>query len=281
VDLTQDVTSVAWTLTDTVNWFWTPEVQREGNANKTRTWGAHVGYVQPIGESDWDIGGVLTVNRKLHPKIPTYDLVNVRFPVASPIPRDPGESWAYDIGVGLSHQSGPSTFALDLVYQPAVSDTWADAESDIIVADGSTLAAGERTVDNRFLFSNARMNVGLSQEVGRGTFQLGVQAHHYDYRLEQDDHVTLLSRTQTEQWTEWTPTWGLRLTFERTRLELRYSGSASSASHFPWPRSEGVLDVGTVTSESGMDVLAPPTGDLRLPRETTVTHRLGFSLPIG
>jgi hypothetical protein len=273
VNLTQDVTSVSWTLTDSAAWAWSPEVTQEANQNRTRTWGAHVGYVQPIGSAGWRLGGILTANRKLHPKIPTYDLANVVVVESLPIPRDPGESWAYNVGLGLSRQAGPTTFAMDLVYEPAVSDTWADAESDVTTADGGTIPAGARTVDNRFIFSNARVNVGVTREIGTGAIQLGVRAHHYDYRLRQDDHVRMIRRSQTEQWTEWTPTWGFRVTW--SSVELRYAGSASSASHFPWLGGRSVLEV-----DSPVDVLAPPTGALRPPDETTVTHRLALSIPI-
>lgn len=275
VNLTQDVTSVDWTLTDAVLRLWTPDVEQEVNLNKTRTWGAHVGYVQPIGDTDWRIGGILTANRKLHPKIPTYDLVNIQVAERAPIPRDPGESWAYNLGLGLSRQAGPTTFAMDVVYEPAVSNTWADAESDVPTSDGGTILAGERTVDNRFVFSNARLNVGVSRELGMSAWQLGFRAHHFDYRLRQNDHVQVTQRSQTEQWTEWTPTWGFRLTW--SNVEVRYAGSASSAAHFPFFRSESLLEVDSLL---GVDVLAPPTGALRIPDETTVTHRFAVSLPI-
>jgi hypothetical protein len=163
---------------------------------------------------------------------------------------------------------------MDLVYEPAVSDTWADAESNVTTADGGTIPAGQRTVDNRFIFSNARLNVGFTREIGMGALQLGVRAHHFDYRLRQDDHVRMIRRFQTEQWTEWTPTWGFRWTW--STVELRYAGSASSASHFPWFGStRAVLEV-----DAPVDVLAPPTGALTLPDETTVTHRFAISIPI-
>ena len=77
----------------------------------------------------------MTVNRKDHPKIPTYDLTAVEIAVRPPIPRDPGNSWAFNIGAGISYEEGPTTFAMDVVYEPAVSDTWADEVEDVVAAD--------------------------------------------------------------------------------------------------------------------------------------------------
>jgi hypothetical protein len=48
----------------------------------------------------------VTVNRKDHPKIPTYDLTAVEIAVRPPIPRDPGNSWADEV------EDGPDLLAL-------------------------------------------------------------------------------------------------------------------------------------------------------------------------
>ena len=67
-------------------------------------------FSRPITESGWRVGGTWTVNRKTHPKIPNYEIMN--------IPRDPGISWAYDFGVGIAKSSGPATFGIDVVVEP-------------------------------------------------------------------------------------------------------------------------------------------------------------------
>ena len=74
------------------------------NRDKTATWGAHLNYRQPLTrETGWNIGGLFTVNRKSHPKIPNYEIMN--------IPRDPGRTWAFNAGVGISREYGPTIFA--------------------------------------------------------------------------------------------------------------------------------------------------------------------------
>lgn len=279
--MTHDITSVTWELTDTLNWLWTPTVEDARNLNKSDTWGAHVEYRQPLEGTNWDVGGLLTLNRKLHPKIPTYDLQAVQNAVRPPIPRDPGHSWALNIGAGMAWQDERTTFAMDLVYEPAISITWADALEDVTAADGSIIPAGDHTVDNDFSFSNASARIGASRSWNDLTFQLGTIMRTFDYRLEQDDHVRQVERTQTEQWTEWTPTWGIALELEG--VEVRYIGSAMSSSHFPFPSlgstSTVVFDEGFATA--GGDVLAPPAGNIVPPDQTVVSHRIQASIPIG
>ncbi|NIX25121.1 MAG: hypothetical protein GWN07_37115, partial [Actinobacteria bacterium] len=42
----------------------------------------------------WDVGVMVTVNRKTHPKLPNYVIMN--------IPRDPGVSTAAQVGFGVA-----------------------------------------------------------------------------------------------------------------------------------------------------------------------------------
>lgn len=275
-NMTHDVTTVDWMLTDSLNGRFTPELNREANLDQTHTWGLHVGYVQPIVDSPWRVGGIVTVNRKQHPKIPTYDLEIVERPQNRLIPRDPGDSWAYNLGVGISTHDVNTTFGLDFLYEPATSYTWADDTQDVTAADGSTIRAGDKTVENWFVFSNARINTGLNQDIGNAGIQLGLQIHAVDYRLRQRDHVEVIERRQNEEWIEWKPSWGFRIGF--SGIELSYQGSASSASHFPF------IDFGDdlleVSNPSGVDVLAAPRGNLRIPDLTVTSHRLAITIPM-
>src|SRR5256886_13348944 len=86
---------------------WNPATQQiavrprlERNHDQTNTWGAHVEYVRPLAASGWRIGWLATVNRMSHPKLPEYELANV-----PAIPRDPGHSSAYNVGleIGRAH----------------------------------------------------------------------------------------------------------------------------------------------------------------------------------
>ena len=61
------------------------------------------------------------MNRKDHPKIPNYELQN--------IPRDPGETWGFELGTGLSKDSGQIEVGLDVVLEPIWSRTWSELDS--------------------------------------------------------------------------------------------------------------------------------------------------------
>ena len=101
-----------------IDWRWDPESQRtiltervETNRDRTRTTGLQLGFSGPDHRKRvGGVGGTWTVNRKTHPKIPNYEIMN--------IPRDPGISWAYDFGVGIAKSSGPATFGIDVVVEP-------------------------------------------------------------------------------------------------------------------------------------------------------------------
>jgi len=265
-----DVAYVDWVLTDSTLWTWEQRVRREENFDRSKTWGAHVAYQQPIGDTGWRIGGILTANRKSHPKIPNYEIMN--------IPRDPGHSSAYDIGVGLAKVVGPTTFGLDVVYEPAWSNTWALADSATPTATGDTIAAGERTVENDFSFSNATVRLGLSRAVGHGVLQLGLEMRTYEYDLDQRDHVAGSTRRQQEEWVEWTPTWGFRWRF--SDLELRYVGRVTTGTGRP-----GVAWTGATLARAGdfalaNDILLAPSAPLTLQDVHVVTHQIGVTIPI-
>jgi hypothetical protein len=121
---------------------------------------------------------VATTNLMSHPKIPDYEIQN--------IPRDPGNSQAFNLGAGLSRSAHGSTFALDAVYEPIWSYTWADAAAPLQTSAGATIPAGGKTIENRFRFSNALIRMGFSQDMPFAQdakafgFQLGLAVHRID-----------------------------------------------------------------------------------------------------
>jgi hypothetical protein len=269
-NMTHDVTYVDWVLVDSTNWIWEQQVRLETNLDRTRTWGLHLGYVQPLGSNGWRIGGALTGNRKNHPKIPNYELVN--------IPRDPGHSWAYNIGLGLSKTSPATTFALDVIYEPAWSDTWAEADTAVTTASGGTIPAGGKTIENTFKFSDVIARMGVEHRVGPAAFQLGLQLWAVDYDLDQFDNVADTFRRQGEHWMEWTPSWGARVRL--SDIELRYLGRVTTGTGRP-----GVAWLGGVAEramDAGLanDIVVAPSGPLTLQDTEVWTHQISISLPI-
>jgi hypothetical protein len=268
-----------------VELFWDPALQQtvqrarlEQNADRTNTWGLHLDYELPIGASGWRVGWLATANRLSHPKIPNYELANV--PV---IPRDPGRSAAYNLGIGLSKTRGPATFGVDAIFEPIRSYTWADAATPVTTIRGDTIAAGGKTVENRFRFANALFRMGASRDVelpGLGKalgLQLGLVVRSVRYRLAQTDNVQLVRRALETGWLEWTPTWGLSLRFPE--LEIRYRGRVTHGAGRPEGPSFPVA-YGRDLAVAGGTILAAPIGPLNLTDVKTATHQISLSLPL-
>ena len=260
-----------------LEWFWDatlvqmqPIERVEHNLDRTRTTGVQVGFTAPVGEG-WRAGPVLTVNRKSHPKIPNYDLANV--------PRDPGDSWAFDIGAGLGHQKGPLSFGVDVIYQPAWSQTWAEAADTVRTEDGVLLQPGDHTVENDFFLSNLVLRLGLARESERWGFQLGVRASARETQLDQWDAVTATRRKQNESWMEWTPSLGATLRFPD--VEVRYAGWITTGTGRP--SVEFSLRAGSpraAATASASDFLIPPSGPLILQEARVTTHQISVRLPL-
>jgi hypothetical protein len=266
MDMTHEITNVQWPCC----WGpepWIPVRQVETNFDRTNTWGLHLGHRRPIGEHGWSAGGIITANRKTHPKIPNYEIMN--------IPRDPGDSWAWNFGVGLSRALGPTRFAVDVIWEPIWSNTWADADSTLQSPLGHQIRKGEKTVENDFSFSNAIVRAGLLRETARWGASLGLEVRSYGFDLEQTDNVLRTQRDQKESWMEWTPSWGGSVRF--SEIELRYNGRLTTGSGRPgvtW--SAARLDQLTTMA----DFIIAPSGPLTLQDAHIFTHQLSVSLPI-
>ena len=265
--------------------FWDPAEQRfefqerlEHNPDRTNTWGVHVRYARPIaGTSGWRLGTIVTANRMAHPKIPNYEIMS--------IPRDPGHSYAFNFGVGLARTQGLATVAMELVYEPIWSDTWADAAEPVQASDGRIIPAGGKTIENDFTFSNFAARFGVSRDLPLGEdgsvagLQLGLALRSVHYWLAQQDNVLLTQRGLEERWTEWTPTWGLNFRFPE--LEIRYTARQTNGTGRPFLDGgpfapPGVGDL----QSSGRSVLVAPSGPMRLEEVRVLTHQFSISFPL-
>ena len=271
IDMTHDVSYS--------DFFWDPAQQRivsrprvEHNEDRTNTWGAHLEYDQPIPGTAWRAGARLTANVASHPKIPNYEIMN--------IPRDPGRSRAYDLGVGFARSENGTTFGIDAIFEPIRSHTWADAATSLPTVSGDTLAAGARTIENWFRFANAIVRLGFTEEhpVEESdavvALQLGLVLRAMHYTLHQVDHVQSSERRQRESWREWTPTWGFR--WEMPRLTIGYRGSITTGTGRPGVTNGGVA----IGLDAASSVLVAPSGPVSLGNVNVVSHQLSISLPI-
>jgi hypothetical protein len=247
----------------------------EENLDHTNTWGLHLRYLQPINAPGWRIGWVATTNVMSHPKIPNYEIQN--------IPRDPGNSEAFNFGAGISRSIEGSTFGFELLFEPIWSHTWADAAGPVETADGQTIPAGGKTIENRFRFTNAIARMGLSQELelDRGTkavgLQLGLSIHTINYSLNQRDHVQATTRRLDEGWVEWSPTWGVSLRFPA--WELRYRGAVISGTGRPGIIGGGPFPLATADG-TATNILVAPSGPLTLTDVRVMTHQVSVSFPV-
>ena len=264
--------------------FWDPGLQQfvfqprtDHNFDHTNTWGAQLEYQMPLATPGWRIGWVATINRATHPKLPNYDITNVAV-----IPWDPGRSYAYNLGVGLSKVRGPATFGVDVIYEPIRSYTWADAIAPTVRLRGDTIATGGKTVENRFKFSNAVFRIGVGRDIALQDspkaigLQFGLTLRSINYRLRQADNIELTQRALRTGWLEWTPTWGLTLRFPE--LELRYRGRVTKGAGRPG-FGGFIVGVRALAVASGT-ILAAPSGPLNLVDVNTSTHQISLSLPI-
>jgi hypothetical protein len=269
-NMTHDVAYVDWVVVDSLNWIWETQTRLEENLDRSLTWGAHVGYDQPVGTNGWRVGGIFTANRKSHPKIPNYEIMN--------IPRDPGHSNAFDIGVGLAKVTDRTKFGLDLVYEPATSETWAEAVGPVETASGDTIPHRGKTVENSFGFSNAFVNMGVTHDAGPVSLQLGLRVSAYDFHLDQWDNVEETFRRQDEDWMEWVPSWGL--TARLADLELRYLGRVTTGTGRPGVGWTGAAEGRVLSAAAANDILLAPSGPLTLQDATVMTHQVSIAIPI-
>ncbi|HEV2672288.1 MAG TPA: hypothetical protein VGU74_14440 [Gemmatimonadales bacterium] len=255
------------------------EARTDTNYDHTNTWGAQLQYEIPLATPGWRIGWLAIVNRATHPKIPNYDIANIAV-----IPRDPGTSYAYNLGIGLSKVLGPARFGVDAIYEPIRSHTWADASVPTVTFGGDTIAPGGKTIENHFSFSNTLLRIGVGRDVDLENakralgLQLGLVLRSISYHLQQTDHVELTQRALQTSWLEWTPTWGLSLRFPD--LEIRYQGRVTKGAGRPGGGVNFVqVGVADMALSSGT-ILAAPSGPLSLVDVNTTTHQISLSLPL-
>lgn len=247
-------------------------VQFNPEYDQTNLWGLQLRYTRPLADN-WRVGGLLTTNWKEHPKIPNYDLMS--------IPRDPGNSTAYNLGLGLHKGIDYSYFAVDLIYEPITTMTWAEADQAIPLSNGDVFPAGMRTVENFFNFTNWIGRFGFRAGSAASAFQAGLQVHVINYDLEQINHIQRSKRNQSEGWAEWTISAGYGFSVGPARV--LYTGLLTMGTGQP-----GVVSAGwSGTARSGVtdafskgDFLPAPSGSLNVREALIWTHMVSISYRI-
>jgi hypothetical protein len=261
------------------NAFWRPFVDermdsfitgREENRDRTHTYGLHLGYTQPFFDSPWRLGGAVTINHKMHPKIPNYQLMN--------IPRDPGVSWAYNIGLGMSRTEDEAIIGFDFIYEPIWSHTWADAAEPFENFEGIIISEGQKTVENYFTFSNWILRLGVQSRHQTSAMDLGFTIHRISYNLHQKDYRINSNRHQQEQWFEYTASFGYHLYFKV--FEISYMVRATLGTGIPSTRGR-VISFDSRAENFSADFLPAPDGPLRVDEAIMLSQRIMVVIPIG
>ena len=265
-----------------LNLFWEPvppdtspvpqwRTREEKNLDHTDTWGAHLAYRRPLNPNGWNVGWSLTANRKDHPKIPNYEIQN--------IPRDPGDTWAYSLGLGIAKTQGPVRFGADIFLEPIRSETWADAVADTTSVQGTVIKAGEKTVENDFLFTNALIKTGAAFDYRKATFQAGLQVRSISYEMDQFDRIQVTKRTQDESWMEWTPSIGVRL--KLPGIDVNWVTRVTTGTGRPGTRwSNARMDEASGSIPLASDFIVAPSGPLTLQDARVTTHQLSVVIPM-
>lgn len=276
-DMTHDVHFTTWT--------WDPVLkttvmsQREDhNLDQTRIWGLHSKFYRPVGTDGWRVGGLVTANRLSHPKIPNYVIQN--------IPRDPGTTYGYDVGVGAARIAGLSSFFVDLIIEPMTSETWADLARDTTDASGAVIPAGARTIENSFNFHNSKARIGAghvfpvnADSSHTVTLDAGLSLYTIGYGLRQTNNIARTSRQQSERWTEMAQSLGIR--FRSRDFELSYSFRRTCGNQGCDDDDNRIIafPAGDMLASAG-GIIAAPGAPLFLQSGTQTAHRFTVVVPI-
>lgn len=227
------------------------------NAERTRTTGVHLEYERPLADSGWRIGALLTANRVSQPAAAQYDITNV--------PREPGRSAAFNVGMGVSKSQGPTTFGVDAIYEPI----WSHTRTDV--------------TENRFRFSNSILRAGVSRDFELDAYknsslrlQLGVQLRSIHYWLDEYNNEQPPIFDRQESWKEWGNSWGASFRFPEVEVHYRFR-STSGAGRPGLPVNEigfRALDVSTNS------FFPQPNPLLTLTGVRVTTQQFSVSVPI-
>ena len=255
-----------------------PELQP--NADRTRTTGLHLGYTrQLVSDTTWRVGAILTGNRISQPSLPGYALPQV--------PADAGHASAFNVGGGIARHTGPWTYGFDAIYEPIWSRTWVSADRPTETVQGQPIDAGTNTLNSRFRYSNAiaRLGFGVAIPIAKDkslTLETGGQLHAFRYNLDQWDAVQQQQSKSTQNWNEWTRTWGASVRL--VGADLRYRGSLTTGAGRPgFDRQDGVIidDVAarsSVPTPGSFSSFAP--FGLVFDNVRAFTHQISLSVPI-
>jgi hypothetical protein len=258
-----------------------PSARTEHNSDRYSTLGLHLEYERPLADSGWRVGGLFTANRIVQPTRPNY--------TAIALPRDPGTTMAYNVGMGLARSDARGAAALDLIYEPIWSNTLAVAGEAVETHPGIFIPPGGRTLENNYRFHNAIARAGLSRDFkidpeNSVVLQLGMQLRSISYSLAQRDFAAGVDRRQRDSWNEWSRTWGVGL--RGRTLDVRYAWRSLSGNGRPGFEFRSIpgLDVTSSSVAPAPISVAPvpffPSQERVLRSVRVASHQFTVTVPI-
>jgi hypothetical protein len=192
--------------------FWDPGTRSQqlftyeaASATESRMHGVHLQYGMPLKDSTWRLGAIATANVMRESGAPYYEFMG--------IPRDPSRTRAFNVGVGMSRQRGPVTFAVDAILEPA----WRRATG---LADTLAALVEANREDSYFRFHNAVLrgaiarNFPMSGTSNHLRLQAGTELRSVNYDVEQHDRLRGTFRSRANSWREWTHGAGANFVFK-------------------------------------------------------------------
>jgi len=242
------------------------------NQDITRTWFAQARYRLRLSEK-MNVGLMATGNRKEHPKIAEY-------PIAS-VPRDPGVTWAFNLGAGASWYLSPdAAFTVEGIVEPIDSKTWVAAAQDWVLADSSVLRKGEPEQHNDYSFLNYIVRFGMSiQAESWLALKFGAETRFYSFDYHHKNNISGRYEYVAPQssWTEVQVSGGAEVragdwTFEYVARVLSGEGLLK--------RTFGGIVFDADDVRTANDYLMPPNRNVSMTPVMVVSHRLMARLAI-
>lgn len=239
------------------------------NRDQHNGWLVQLDYIKTMSQ-ELALGFLFTADWRHHPKIPEYPLAG--------IPRDPGNTHAFNFGLGLKWQNEVTLIGLDMIYQPIDVKTWAEAATDMELWDGRIIRKGDVTMRNDYQFHNRILRSGVQvKPMSWLSLATGAQVQIYQYDYYQNDFINRVERTgkPQRQWSEVTWTNGIKFTtgkfeiFCSTRMQI--GAGLLERQWLGWWFAES-----TAMDFARADFFIPPTIPLNVNPVIYYTHWLGL-----
>ena len=151
--------------------------------------------------------------------------------------------------------------------------------------DGTTIPAGDKTVENHFQFHNTKARLGVGHTWGadtsqRGAFTVnfGLAMYAISYDLIQTNNITRNQRTQHENWVESGPSLGMRYRTHDIELSYAYRANCGNQGCGAFPSGDRAVFTTSVPALGG--IIAAPSAALRLQEGGETSHHFTIAVPI-